>query len=299
MKVWCICEWSDRFEVSEKGHKAKNGDELRAGPLSYIRLKVHGHSQGAGYRRMLQLAGNRGMEVFGIYTKLLELAGDLPRELRGQILNERNCPATIEDIAFMLGASDEQVGNALTILEKLGWIEQKELDSPEIPGNPGGMRDASEPKPKPNTTQFKSTETERQPNESSNHSEYPENTEDETTLELKDSEKNNFSSFSDSVSASGKTNKATFALKIDSIFRLKEADRQSFVNLADWLEIASRSRPTIFDEVIQIARDKIGSINVKNPIGAFFAEVKKTFDYRSDLDYQQPKPTQNRKNGFR
>ncbi len=124
-----IAEWIERYEVSLKGSAAKEGDGLRAGPLKWVRLKVHGHAQGIGYRRLKQAAGPKTMEVFGMFCKFLEIAGDQPRDRRGDLLNERDNPATHDDLAFILDVPVAQITYAVQVLSKIGCIaatEEKE-----------------------------------------------------------------------------------------------------------------------------------------------------------------------------
>ncbi len=119
-----ISEWQERYEVNSRGLEAKEGDELRVGPLKYIRLKVHGHEQGTGYRRLKALAGKRTMEVFGVFCKFLEIAGNQAKCNRGKLLNEHDEPATPEDLAFILGVPIEQIVNAANILSEksISWL---------------------------------------------------------------------------------------------------------------------------------------------------------------------------------
>lgn len=123
-----IVEWAERYEVSIKGREPKAGEELRAGPLAYVRLKVFGHKQGAGYRRMKSLAGDRTMEVFGVFCKLLEISGNQPRERRGGLFNEKDAPATIEDLAFILDIPTNQAENSVSVLLQANWLADS--DSP-------------------------------------------------------------------------------------------------------------------------------------------------------------------------
>ena len=143
-----IAEWSQRYEVSIKGREPRNGEELRAGPLSFIRLKVYGHKQGTGYRRLASVSGDRLMEVFGIFCKLLEISGNQQRENRGKIFNEKDTPASIDDIAFILGISGEKVGFAMEKLCEVGWV---------IPLNPGDSGESGTLL-ELNTTQHNSTQ---------------------------------------------------------------------------------------------------------------------------------------------
>lgn len=120
-----INEWAERYEVSSKGREPKPGDELRAGPLQFIRLRVYGHTQSTGYRRLKSIAGKRTMEVFGFFCKFLEISGNQKRGQRGFLLNEKDQPANAEDLAFILDVPVEQVENAIKVLsdKKVGWLK--------------------------------------------------------------------------------------------------------------------------------------------------------------------------------
>ncbi len=148
-----IAEWAERYEVSSKNREAKPGDTLRTGPLRYIRLKVHGRQQGTGMRKLTILAGDKKMEVFGIFAKLLEVAGDSRQEDRGKLLDDDGNPADAKALAFIIDVPEKQMVNALSVLtnQKLGWIiDTNSIDtqlntihthtqgcggSPEKPGN--------------------------------------------------------------------------------------------------------------------------------------------------------------------
>ncbi len=126
--MYLISGWDKRYEVSSKGREAREGNVLRAGALTFIRLRVHGHEQGLGYRKMQLLAKERSMEVFGIFCKFLELAGNQPRENRGQLLNEKDEPATAKDLAFILSVPIEQINHALEVLtdKSVRWLHNTE-----------------------------------------------------------------------------------------------------------------------------------------------------------------------------
>lgn len=143
--MYNITEWHQRYEVSISGSEAKSGDKLRVGPLRYIRLKVHGYQQGTGMRKLRRLAGNRTMEVFGIFCKFLELSGDLCKSDRGQLLNEDGNSATAKDLAFILDVPEEQIEHAILMLldKDVHWLTET----------------------KQNTTQHNSTHTETQGSE--------------------------------------------------------------------------------------------------------------------------------------
>jgi len=120
--MYSINEWRARYEVSLKGREPKGEEELRVGPLAYVRLKIYGHRQGAGYRRLQQACGERFMEVFGIFCKFLEISGNQPRDKRGGLLNEKDEPATIDDLAFIIGVSVEKIRFAIKSLCDIGWV---------------------------------------------------------------------------------------------------------------------------------------------------------------------------------
>lgn len=143
-----IVEWLERYEVSSKGREAKPGDELKSSPLQFVRLKVYGHTQSTGFRRLKSVAGKRTVEVFGFFCKFLEIAGNQKSEQRGILLNEKNKPATIEDLAFILDVPVKQVENAVRVLsdEKVGWITYNNLIKPNLtqhkgPGKSGKIRE--------------------------------------------------------------------------------------------------------------------------------------------------------------
>lgn len=135
--MYLINEWRERYEVNSKGERAKDGDKLRSGPLEFIRFKVNGFSQRSGFRRLLELGKNKAPEIFGIFCKLLEIAGDQKAEKRGQLLNEKGEVATIKDLAWITGFSKSQISNALNILccPELAWIVNNSDNIPETPGN--------------------------------------------------------------------------------------------------------------------------------------------------------------------
>lgn len=144
-----VVEWRERYEVNKAGRAAKDGDELRAAPLLHIRSAVHGHHQGPGYRRMVELAGSsRAAQVFGVFQKCLEVAASNTGDFRGWVLDHRNNPATPESLAFSWSFPVEQIEFALSILTHpdVAWLEWAtrcaspqnsvtDADVPECPQN--------------------------------------------------------------------------------------------------------------------------------------------------------------------
>jgi len=123
--MYIINEWIERYEVNEKGQPARPGDKLRVSPLEYIRSKVHGRSQGAGFARLQEVSGTRCYEVFGIFQKFLEIAGCNQGGKRGKLLNEKENPATIEDLSFILRTTEKKIAFALKILtaSSVEWVK--------------------------------------------------------------------------------------------------------------------------------------------------------------------------------
>ena len=116
--MYKIAHWN-RYEP---GKNAKKGDT----PLGFVKFNVHGHQLGAGYRKLMMLAKRRGPGVFGLFSKLLELAADEPRERRdGTIFNNKGEPATAEEIAFEILFPLDLVQLGLELLQnpEIGWLK--------------------------------------------------------------------------------------------------------------------------------------------------------------------------------
>ncbi len=129
-----ITDWHERYEVSFRGGEPKEGDALRVGPLRFVRLKVHGYQQGTGYRRLLLIAKDKSMQVFGIFCKFLEISGNQPRDLRGGLYNEKGKPASLQDLAFILSVPMKQIAHAVGVLSgnNIGWLYTTEQNPTEL-----------------------------------------------------------------------------------------------------------------------------------------------------------------------
>jgi len=123
----------NRYEVNDKGGIWRPGDGRRAGPIPYLRMKVHGHAWGAGWRQLLAIAGDDAPSVFGVFIKLLELAADQPKELRWDIRDHRGI-AESRKIPEITGFPTAAVEKAIQVLtdKRLRWLEWAE--APGIPG---------------------------------------------------------------------------------------------------------------------------------------------------------------------
>jgi len=151
--MFVITEWLERYEVSKKGAPAVDGDDLRVGPLSYIRSAVHGRQMSLGFRKLQKFSGKSNVyRNFGIFQKFLEIAGDIKIPLRdGTLYNEQDKPATIEDLCFMLDLPKQTLMSAIQALIKSGWMDDygNFQNLPKIPGISGTLQEL-------NSIQYKS-----------------------------------------------------------------------------------------------------------------------------------------------
>lgn len=153
-----INDWI-RYEVNSKGQPAKDGDDLRAGALDYIRLKNHGHAKNRGMNKLQRVAKNRTAEVFGIFCLFLELAGNGSKENRGVLREEKDGrPATIKELAEILPATAKQIEFAVKCLSNptVSWILADKEGFPENSGVSRKSADAS--RIQHNTTQHNTTQ---------------------------------------------------------------------------------------------------------------------------------------------
>lgn len=135
-----IREWRERYEVNDKNRAWQPGEVLRRAPLDYIRMPVHGRSWGKGFRNLLNVAGpNDAAACLGVFVKLLELAADNDRDLRGRIVDENGAPLCVRGIADLIGFSEKSIARALKVLAdpSVNWIAENDGQLPEIPGIPG------------------------------------------------------------------------------------------------------------------------------------------------------------------
>jgi len=156
MTTYRIREWNDRYEVDENGREWTPGRPKRRGALTFIRLKVHGKKLGLGWRRLIQRARKaRALEVFGLFCKILEIAGDADRDHRNVVESENG-----ESLDFILNVPAKQVEFGLQVLLDLGWIEVFEaVDSADFAeisesrGNPPSTQHNTTQPTQHNTTQ--------------------------------------------------------------------------------------------------------------------------------------------------
>jgi len=97
---------------------------------------------------MQNLAGDRAYEVFGVFHKLLEISASEKGGRRGVLRTHKGEPATVEDLAFDLRTTVEQVEFTISILTEpdVSWLQvmEEDLGSPgnsrKLPENPGKTR---------------------------------------------------------------------------------------------------------------------------------------------------------------
>lgn len=285
MKVYCIVDWDSRYEVSEKGTEYRPGDRKKAN-LKYVRLAVHGKSEGVGWKRLRRAVGDdNALAAFGLFSKLLELAADQEREFRGYLLDEQKCPASAEYMEMLWGIPQDIISQYLPKLVEIGWIAEKDFrnnsgDFGTIPNdseNFGKIPESSEITPQGENTIRKSSEF-TPPNETE--------TEHNITITKTETASENFGKEKiqeSSASDSGKEikSKSAFVLKVADVlvFKPNSSDHTAILNLADYLDRLRNKTPRVFEEVIEVARSKISSTTIRNPIAAFFAEVKKRYGF--------------------
>lgn len=150
-KAYYIHEWASRYEVTSDGRAAKKGhpiEKLQKGPLSYIRLPANGHAKSAEYQRLEWAAKTQArLEAANcVFPRLLQMAGDQDCQWRGWVLDERQRPATPEDIASFNGYRLQTVKVALEVLAypDVGWIELRPFE-PDSAGDCGTQQNTAEP----------------------------------------------------------------------------------------------------------------------------------------------------------
>lgn len=156
-----ITDWETRYEVNDKGHAARPGDELRVGGLEFVRLKVYGHVEGPGWKKLRKVAGRKAAEVFGIFCKFLEISGNSERGNRGVLRESADKrPATIKDLAFILSLPESQIRNAVFVLSNpvLGWLTLVSRNSGKFPEKHGAFLNTTQL----NTTQYKKKESNKE-----------------------------------------------------------------------------------------------------------------------------------------
>ena len=264
--MYVITEWLQRYEVNEKGRPAKAGDKLRATPLKYIRSKVHGRAQGAGFHAMQKIAKLRAFEVFGLFHKLVEIAGCEEGGKRGAILNAHGEPANIEDLASILRFPASRIAFAMQVLTNpaVNWILDQEL--PETPGNSRKLPQNSgalynETKRNENEIELNITERDGIPNPSQ---------EGGSAQRGSDENSNSTNARASSISA-----RLDFSNRLRGLLLPRTpADLTALFNLQNW---ADQQLGDIQEKLLKIAEDSRAG---ENRLAVFFSRVKDELGYR-------------------
>lgn len=123
---YSISEWRERYEVSDKGHPARPDDNLRRGPLEYIRAPVHGKNWSQSYREFNRVLGSDAAAAYGLFCKLRELQAENPAQFRDCIRDHKGREMGAAEIAGVLGWPEKQVAKLLDALasEDVGWLSR-------------------------------------------------------------------------------------------------------------------------------------------------------------------------------
>ena len=264
--MFVITEWIERYEVSKKGAPATVGDELRSGPLAYIRSAVHGRQMSLGFRKLQKYSGKSNLyRNFGIFQKFLEIAGDIKTPLRnGTLYNEQDKPATIEDLCFMLDLPKQTLISALQALIKAGWVNESgnSQNLPKIPGNSGTLQEH-------NITQHKSNQL----NSTQKHSNDFSNCKNHDMAKARASLSMDLLRFAEDLDKSLKPN--------------SKSQRKALLNLIQWLKFQIEEKllnENIYQKILAIAKDsKSGRI----PMAVFFSRIDKEIGYRAKVAKQK------------
>lgn len=112
--MYLIKEYDERYRPYDK-----SGGELRQPEW----VKMPAKPKGEGLGTLLEYP--RGLEIFGIWCLLLQKATKEKKpENRGKLLNHKELPATISEIAkaISLPTKIKLVENALSALIEMGWV---------------------------------------------------------------------------------------------------------------------------------------------------------------------------------
>ncbi len=107
------------YEVRYKPYD-KSGGELKSADW----VKLPAKPRGEGLAELLKY--NRGLQVFAIWCLLLEKTTNEKPENRGKLLNHKEQPATVKEIAsgISLSSKVKLVEYALGVLVSIGWLQK-------------------------------------------------------------------------------------------------------------------------------------------------------------------------------
>lgn len=313
--MYVINEWLERYEVNDKGQPAREGDKLRVRPLDYIRAKCHGKRRSAGFAALQEKTGDKAFEVFGLFIKFTEIAGDDIGGKRGNLLNARGNPASPKDIAQMLSFPLEKIEYALEVLtsDEIYWMQH----IPEFPGKSGDKNDESEvfqnfqenqeipgksgkKSPQNDVNNDKSKTCSKNKGKFQNFQENQERYITEPNRTEPNETKHNRMSPGKSGNSQdihndqgdgdfglGNFNSASFRFRLvtaleDLLKAKSSSDRKSLQNLVNWLFtqiMSQRFDEGVFRQVVDIAKDcQNGS---RKPMAVFYKNMDERLGYRA------------------
>jgi len=193
-KAWHITDWDQHYEVNYDGGRWKPGDKLRAGPAEYVRWYVLGPAGNniayldmvdataelvkagafAEFAESAEVSPNAiWMVSWGLFSKLLEVAGAQCAGFRGFLLGKGRSPSSARRLARISGCSEAIVNLALAVLSHpdIHLIEEREIPpnddgSANSPNSTGASeKHKRKRKPKPNPKHKRKRNTNSNPND--------------------------------------------------------------------------------------------------------------------------------------
>ena len=284
-KCWRIANWFERYEVNSKGLQAQPGDRLRLRSLSYIRVKLHPMGRGPGVLVLEDLCKHDGIlvnECIGVFDRLLQCAGNGNPSIRGRILNQKDQPASLKDLAFWLSygtARKARLKKVLDILchDKLGWLipdNSKPIQNrQEIPDNSGRIQKNLAPYIKEGKEIQGNTKKEEQAKNSQSKDPF-------------------LPSFQ--ITRADTNQAQAWALKIDSIIPGRgvvqsKADMTCLVRFAKWLLVEHTKDRAEWGHMLSLYCRRLLALQKafvegtgNKPLAVFFAEMSEELGYRGN-----------------
>ena len=117
MKLYYIIDYDKRYRP-----KTTKGEDLVT--AKYVKLPVK--PRGKGLQALLKR--KNGIKILGVWSLLLQAATENAPEFRGKLLNHKDNPATITEIAEAISLENKEVmvKEALETLEDMGWVSSVE-----------------------------------------------------------------------------------------------------------------------------------------------------------------------------
>ena len=290
MNAYRITDWDKNYEVTKDGKPAtEKSKTIRKAPLSYVRLAVQGHNPSLSFREMLQKANGKGMMVFGVFCKLLELAGNQPRELRGWLLDTKGFPMTAERIAFALCCSAGDIDFALQVLadKTIEWLVIDDFHCEQMQSDTEDKKDCSViiNETEENKTELNNNETQQQSlNKTKPAAGNIGNCLSDILLTVKNASSLNNSSSTSPASPDNwdwQKAKERWSLAMQRYFRrsnFSSSDSTTFFEMIKHLyEKCGPLTDELFNRAAALASEAATKRGVKNPIAYFVSRFKTVF----------------------